>query len=96
MSLSAQSTDLTRQYRVCSVTGGWRVEPVGDGPGVHVDPANAIAQACERARADADRGCLAIVTAETTPQEFHCYIPAAEARPSPAALPPYLRLLVSR
>ena len=93
----SQSIDHTRKYRVCSAPAGWRVERAGDCLGVFADPAEAIGQACRSARSDADDGQLAIVTAETATQEFHCYVPRGD-RPAAAStsLPPYLRLMVTR
>ena len=43
------------------------------------DPAEAVAQACRAAKADAARGRVAIVSAQTAPQELHCYVPPGDA-----------------
>jgi hypothetical protein len=92
----AQPSDNTHNYRVRMAAGGWRVECAEACLGVHADAAAAIDQACRSARADADLGCVAIVTTETTPQELHCYLPSAgHQSTAPASMPPYLRLLVS-
>jgi hypothetical protein len=93
----SQTAEKTCKYRVRAALGGWRVDRADACLGTFANPVEAIDQACRSARADAERGCVAVVTTETTPQEFHCYAPpqgqpAAEA---PNATP-YLRLLVNR
>lgn len=93
--MGAQASDQTCKYSVRSALGGWRVERAGDCLGIFSDPAAAVDEACRSARGDADHGRLAIVTTETTPQEFHCYVPpqgcGSVVAPSP---PAFLRLLV--
>jgi len=83
---------MTLTYSVHRAPGGWSVDRADACLGVFADPAEAVDHACRSARDDAARDCLAIVTTQTTPQEFHCFVPAQEQ--SGAALPPYLRLLV--
>jgi hypothetical protein len=91
-----QPSELSRKYRVRRIPGGWRIEHAETCLGVFATPSEAVDRACRLARADADRGCLAIVTTETIPQEFHCYAPPQDQRTAGAApLTPYLRLLVS-
>ena len=82
------------KYSVRSALGGWRVERAGDCLGVFADPTEAVDEACRSARGDADHGRLAIVTTETTPQEFHCYVPPQGGGAAPAATS-FLRLLVN-
>jgi hypothetical protein len=83
----------TQTYLVQRAPGGWSVDRADSRLGVFVDPAEAVALACRSARNDAAHDHLAIVTAQTTPQEFHCFVPArGQAAASP--LPSYLRLLV--
>jgi len=81
----------TQTYRVQRAPGGWSVDRADACLGVFVDPAEAVACACRSARDDAAHDRLAIVTAQTTPQEFHCFVPG-QGGASP--LPSYLRLLV--
>ena len=83
----------TRTYRVQRAPGGWSVDRAGDCLGVFVDPAEAVDCACRSARDDAAHERLAIVTAQTDPQEFHCFVPA-DGETAAAPLPSYLRLLV--
>jgi len=83
----------TRAYRVQPAPGGWSVDRDEDCLGVFVDPAEAIDCACRSARDDAAHERLAIVTAQTSPQEFHCFVPAGGQNVA-APLPSYLRLLV--
>jgi len=85
-------TEATQTYRVNRAPGGWSVDRADACLGVFVDPAEAVALACRSARDDAAHDHLAIVTAQTTPQEFHCFVPAHGGATSP--LPSYLRLLV--
>jgi len=94
----AQPSDNTTKYQVRLAPGGWRVDRADDCLGVFADSAQAVDEACRSARADAGHGRVAIVTTETVPQEFHCYVPPPGVDPPAAspALPPYLRLLVSR
>ena len=92
----AQTSDKTRKYRVRRAHGAWRVESAETCLGVFADPDQAVEMACRSARADADHGRVAIVTTETTPQEFHCYAPpeGQSVTPAPSA-PPHLRLVSS-
>jgi hypothetical protein len=83
----------TRKYEVIRAPGGWAVERAGERIGAFVAPEPAIEQACLAARADAVEGRLAIVTTQTTPQEFHCYSPPDRAS---AASQGYPRLAFSR
>ena len=96
--MSVQPTDSTKKYRVRNTRSGWRIESGEARLGVYASALDAIDQACRHARADADRGHVAMVTAETIPQEFHCYVPPPdmEAPALTRTMPPYLRLLVSR
>ena len=92
----AQPSDNTRKYIVRPVPGGWRLDRDEICLGMFADAAAAIEQACLSARSDADQGRVAIVTTQTLPQEFHCYVPSPGGQSTgPAPLPPYLRLLVS-
>ena len=86
------SHDETRKYRVVEAGGVWVVERGGQA--IQFLPAReaAIAFACRAARADAGRGWLGLVTAETRPEEIHCFTPEA-GRPAPR---PQLRLVASR
>ena len=79
-------------YRVQRAPGGWSVDRADACLGVFADPAEAVDCACRSARDDAAHDHLAIVTAQTTPQEFHCFVPAEDQVAAP--LPSYLRLLV--
>jgi hypothetical protein len=90
----AQASDRTRKYRVRNAHDGWRVELAETCLGVFADPADAVDMACRSAHADAGRGHVAIVAADTAPRELHCYTPP-EAQTAPAAqtTPPYLRLI---
>lgn len=92
-----QTSECSIKYRVRRGPAGWRIEHAEACLGVFSNPADAIDRACRLARADADRGCLAIVTTETIPQELHCYAPPQDQQPAAAQAPlaPYLRLLVS-
>jgi hypothetical protein len=83
----------TQTYRVQRAPGGWSVDRADACLGVFVDPAEAVDLACRSARDDAAHDHLAIVTTQTTPQEFHCFVPA-QGQPTAAPLPSYLRLLV--
>jgi hypothetical protein len=83
----------TQTYRVQRAPGGWSVDRADTCLGVFVDPDEAVDLACRSARNDAAHDCLAIVTAQTTPQEFHCFVPA-QSQASASPMPSYLRLLV--
>ncbi len=83
----------TMTYRVQRAPGGWSVDRADACLGVFADPAEAVDCACRSARDDAAHDHLAIVTAQTTPQEFHCFVPA-RGQAAAAPLPSYLRLLV--
>ncbi len=80
-------------YRVQRAPGGWSVDCADACLGVFENSAEAVDCACRSARDDAAHDCLAIVTAQTTPQEFHCFVPAQGQAAAPP-LPSYLRLLV--
>jgi len=82
-----------RTYRVEPAPGGWSVDCADDCLGVFADPTEAVDYACRSARDDAAHQRLAIVTAQTTPQEFHCFVPAG-GQTAAAPPPSYLRLLV--
>ena len=85
-------THATMNYRVQRAPGGWSVDRADARLGVFADPAEAVDCACRSVRDDAAHDHLAIVTAQTTPQEFHCFVPAQGQAAAP--LPSYLRLLV--
>ena len=91
--MEIQASDFTRIYWVRAAPHGWRLERAGEGLATFTDLAEAVAQACGAAKADADKGYVATVTVETHPREFHCYAPSSgrpsRERPSPS----YLRLL---
>jgi hypothetical protein len=91
-----EAAHATQTYRVQRAPGGWSVDRADACLGVFVDPAEAVDLACRSARDDAAHDCLAIVTAQTTPQEFHCFVPAQghDQGQAAAPLPSYLRLLV--
>jgi hypothetical protein len=86
------ATGGAQTYRVQRAPGGWSVDRADACLGVFVDPAEAVDLACRSARDDAAHDHLAIVTTQTTPQEFHCFVPAQGQAAAP--LPSYLRLLV--
>ena len=99
MKMSDQPSDRTSQYRIVSILGGWRIQHDGATLGPFADPAEAIERACDAAKEDAARGRVAIVTADTTPQELHCYSPVLESQQpyTPASGgPAYPRLVASR
>jgi hypothetical protein len=75
--MTLQTADGACSYRVRRVQGGWWVERAAERLGVFAGPAEAIDHACRFARGDADRGQVAIVSAETAPRELHCYSPVA-------------------
>jgi hypothetical protein len=84
----------TLRYQVRRTAGGWSVELAEACLGIFSDPADAVDRACRSAREDAVNNHLAMVTTETVPQEFHCFMPAADlARASVAS--PHLRLAAS-
>ena len=85
------------KYRVVSERGGWSVQHDQARLGPFADPAEAIDQACRAARSDAAGGRVAIVTAETAPQELHCYTPSVDVeRSAPPRAQPVLRLIANR
>ena len=75
------------KYHVRRVGGGWSVESAEACLGVFPDPGAAVERACRSARADAVNNHLAIVTTETVPQEFHCFMPTADLVRAPVAQP---------
>jgi hypothetical protein len=88
-------------YRIRREAAGWAVDRGPVRLGAFADAEAAVAEACRSAKADALRGRLAIVTAETVPQELHSYVPDRSApikdsRPDAAIPPNRLRLVVSR
>ncbi len=84
------------KYHVRRAQGGWLVERAEDHLGVFAEASEAISHACALAHGDADHGHVAVVTTETDPQEFHCFVPAPGHTAAPdTALPPHLRLLAS-
>jgi hypothetical protein len=91
--MDAQALNNTAKYRVLARLGRWRVERGGACQATFDAPDDAIAHACRSAKADASMGWLAIVTAETTPQEMHYYVPALDATSAPPAKAPRLHLI---
>ncbi len=83
----------TLSYRVERAPGGWSVARADACLGVFADPAEAVDIACRAARDDAGRDQVAIVTAQTSPQELHCFVPA-QGQAASGLLPTDLRLLV--
>ena len=84
------------KYNVRPNQGRWLIECADEQLGEFEDAAGAIDHACGLARADADHGHVAVVTTETEPQEFHCFVPAhGPLGARTASMPPHLRLLVS-
>jgi len=77
MDETAPST--TINYRIHHEAAGWRLDRGSARLGLFADPAEAVAQACRAAKADAARGRVAIVSAQTAPQELHCYVPPGDA-----------------
>jgi len=90
---AVEAAHATQTYRVQRAPGGWSVDRADACLGVFADPSDAVDLACRSARDDAEHDCLAIVTAQTTPQEFHCFVPS-QSQASAPPLPSYLRLLV--
>jgi hypothetical protein len=86
-------TQPTRRYEVVKAADGWAVERGGKLLENFAAQETAIAHACRAAREDAERGWLGIVSAQTSPKEFHCYTPAEAARAAPR---PYPRLVSNR
>jgi hypothetical protein len=92
--MPSQPARETRKYEVVWTPDGWGVERGGQLVDCFVGQETAIAHACQAAREDARRGCLGIVTTQTSPQEFHCYTPAEVA--AQASPRPFPRLVSSR
>jgi hypothetical protein len=83
-------------YRIHQDAAGWRLDRGPARLGAFDDPADAVAEACRTAKADAERGRVAIITAETVPQELHCYVPLKVGPAGEADFSSYLRLVASR
>jgi len=90
------SQSAVSSYRIRREAAGWRLDRGEVRLGLFADPAEAVAEACRSAKADADHGGLAIVTAETVPRELHCYMPPERTSAQGDGVSTYLRLAANR
>jgi len=83
-------------YRIRRDVAGWRLDRGQVRLGLFAEAAEAVAEACRAAKNDADRGRVAIVNAETAPQELHCYVPPEGAAARAAGLSAWPRPAANR
>ena len=93
---SPRSQSSVVNYRIRREAAVWRLDRGGDRLAAFASAAEAVAEACHAAKADAEAGRVAIITVDTVPQELHCYVPLKVDAPRSSDLPDYLRLVVSR
>lgn len=71
----------------------WRVTSGAGPPTTFASSEDAIREACSAARQTALAGRLGLVVTETSPQEFHCFMPLPGADGPRVVLPTFLRLI---
>jgi hypothetical protein len=92
------ATPSAERYLVRPYGAGWRIVCDAGQSTTFAQAGEAIREACEAARRTALSGRLGLVVTETSPQEFHCFIPGPQGGATegpPRTLPDYLRLIAT-